>query len=140
MFVGNHEHTLDGKGRLVLPSRFRPKLPEGGYLSPSGEGLALYPAAAFEAMVARLTERVRAGDVDPDALLGLAANADEVRPDAQGRILLPPRLRELAGLSGEVVVVGAFDHIQIWATDRWRNRERDITGQAQNAVGRGQGI
>ena len=140
MFVGTYEHSLDGKGRLVLPSKFRVRLPDGGFLSTHSNGLALWPPVAFEEMVTRLTEQVRAGTTDPDVVLGVTANADEVTPDAQGRILLSPRLRELAGLAGDVVVLGASDHIQIWSSETWRNRRAGITQTATDAFAAGRGV
>ena len=140
MFVGTYEHTLDGKGRLVLPSKIRVRLPDGGYLFPHADGLALYPPTEFDGMVDRLTEAVRAGRVEPDALLGVTANAEEVSLDAQGRILLPPRLREMAGLAGDVVVLGVSDHIQIWSIDAWRNRREAITRTATDAFAAGRGV
>ena len=140
MFVGTYEHSLDGKGRLVLPSKFRVRLPDGGFLSTHANGVALWPPAAFEEMVARLTDQVRAGTTDPDVVLGVTMNAEEVVPDAQGRILLPPRLRELAGLAGDVVVLGVSDHIQIWSIEAWRNRREGITRTATDAFAAGRGV
>jgi MraZ protein len=139
VFVGTYEHSVDGKGRLVLPSKFRVRLPEGGYLAPHANGLALWPPTAFQEMVDRLTEQVRAGTSDPDVVLGVTANAEEVAPDAQGRILLPPRLRELAAVAGDVVLLGVNDHIQIWALDTWRRRRDGITRSSTDALAAGRG-
>lgn len=140
MFVGTYEHTIDAKGRLVLPAKFRNRLPDGGYLAPHASGLALWPPAAFEEMVDRLALQVRAGEVDPDALVGITANADEVSADAQGRILLSPRLREMGALAAEVVLLGARDHIQIWSIEAWRQRRDAVTQSATSALAAGRGI
>jgi MraZ protein len=60
----------------------------------------------------------------------LAANAVQVEPDAQGRILIPQRLRDYAGLGRDVVVIGALDRIEIWDADRWR----EISGEADESL------
>ena len=83
-------------------------------------------------------EQVRAGN-DPDVVLGVRERG-QVTPDAQGRILLPPRLRGLAGLAGDVVVLGVSDHIQIWSNDAWRNRREGITQTATDAFAAGRGV
>lgn len=140
MFVGTYEHSIDGKGRLVLPAKFRNRLPDGAYLAPHANGLALWPPTAFEEMVDRLANQVRSGTVDPDAVMGITANADEVSADAQGRILLSPRLREMGALASEVVLLGARDHIQIWGVDVWRNRRGAITQSATDALAAGRGM
>jgi MraZ protein len=141
VFVGTYEHSVDGKGRLVLPSKFRLKLPEGGFLAPSANGLALWPPAAFEEMVDRFTEQVRSGEADPDVVIGVTANAEEVAPDAQGRILLSPRLRELTGVgAGEVVLLGARDHVEIWTAATWQSRRGGITRSATEAFAAGRGV
>ncbi|HEX7094477.1 MAG TPA: hypothetical protein VF183_01250 [Acidimicrobiales bacterium] len=139
MFTGNYERTLDGKGRLVLPPKYRTKLPEGGYLAPLGDHLGLYPSQEFEDMLERVTERVRNGEVDQDALFGLASLAEEVQVDGQGRVGLPPRLRAKAGLddNNEVVVVGAVKYVQIWNAARWAERQEAIETSAAAAIAAG---
>jgi MraZ protein len=67
----------------------------------------------------RLTEKIRSGLASQDALRAFSANAAEVKPDSQGRILVPQRLREFAGLDRDVVVIGAMQRIEIWDAARW---------------------
>lgn len=119
MFVGTFEHSLDEKGRLVLPSVFRGRLAEGAFLTPYENCLALWANEDFRSFVERLTEKVRAGEAKPNAMRVFTANASEVRPDAQGRIGVAPRLRDYAGLSSEVTLTGALDHIELWHPTRW---------------------
>lgn len=121
MFVGTFEHSLDDKGRIVLPSVFRQHLNERGYLSQWDQCLGLWTPEGFEDVANRLTERVRAGEASQLALRAFAANAHEVKPDTQGRIGIPERLREFAGLDREVVVIGALDRIELWDAERWRS-------------------
>jgi MraZ protein len=140
VFTGNYERTLDGKGRLVLPPKHRTKLPEGGFLAPLGDCLRLYPADEFQRLLDRMTEQARNGEVDPGALLGVSSSAEEVEPDAQGRIGLPPRLRSKAGLGTDVVVVGAVNHVQIWNADRWADQSEDLDRFTDEAVRSGKTI
>ena len=77
-FVGNFEHTLDEKGRLILPSAFRPKLAEGAFITPLDHCLAILPAEEFDRMADRLESQVAAGGVDVNALRHFASQADEV--------------------------------------------------------------
>jgi MraZ protein len=140
VFTGNYERTLDGKGRLVLPPKHRAKLPEGGYLTPHAGCLALWPAAEFQAMLGRMTEQVRHGQLDRTALMGISSSAEEVELDAQGRIGLPPRLRAFAGLDADVVVAGAVDHVQIWSKPRWSDESPSFTDSAVAAFADGKGI
>jgi MraZ protein len=73
----------------------------------------------FRAFVERLSEKVRAGQAKPNALRVFTANASDVKPDSQGRIGVAARLREYAGLGGEVTLTGALDHIELWQPARW---------------------
>jgi len=122
MFVGTFEHSLDDKGRVVLPSTFRAQLADRGFLSQYDRCLGLWTEIGFEDMARRLTEKIRNGEASQEALRAFAANAHEVRPDSQGRITLPQRLRDFAALDREVVVIGAIDRIEIWNSGRWNDQ------------------
>lgn len=119
MFVGTYEHSLDEKGRVVLPSVFRAHLADRGFVSQYESCLGLWTPEEFEKVAARLTEKVREGATSQYAVRAFAANAHEVRPDSQGRIVLPQRLRDFAGLTRDVVIIGALERIEIWDAARW---------------------
>ncbi len=131
MFVGTFEHSLDDKGRLVLPATFRSRLASGGYLTPYENCLALWAPEDFEAFVNRLQERVREKQATPNALRTFLANTTDVKPDTQGRIAVPARLRASAGLDGGVVLNGALDHIELWNSSRWN--DVSVEGEAELA-------
>ena len=138
MFVGTFEHSLDDKGRVVLPSTFRVQLVEKGFLSQWDRCLGLWTEQGFADAAERLTQRIRNGEVPQGALRAFAANAHEVRPDSQGRITIPQRLREFAGLARDAVVIGAIDRIEIWETGRWTDQADladDSLIQAVTALG-----
>lgn len=134
MFVGTFEHSLDDKGRVVLPSPFRPYLADKGYLSQYDACLGLWTEEAFGDFARRLTERIRAGEASPEAMRAFAANAHEVRPDSQGRITIPQRLRDFAGLERDVVVIGAIERIEIWDAERWRSVQTETDESLIRAV------
>jgi MraZ protein len=119
VFVGTFEHSLDDKGRLVLPATFRAHLADRGFVSQYEHCLGLWTEEGFTDVARRLTDKVRQGMASHDAVRAFAANASEVKPDSQGRIVVPQRLRDYAGLQREVVVIGALDRIEIWDASRW---------------------
>lgn len=130
MFVGTFEHSLDDKGRVVLPATFRTQLADKGFLSQFDACLGLWTEAGFAEVAQRLTDKIREGAAPQDARRAFAANAHEVRPDGQGRITIPQRLRDFAGLDREVVVIGAIDRIEIWDLARWQA----TSGQADQSL------
>ena len=122
MFVGTFEHSLDDKGRVVLPSSFRVQMVDKGFLSQYDRCLGLWTEDGFAEFAGRLTEKIRAGLAPQEALRAFSANAHEVRPDSQGRITIPQRLRDFASLEREAVVIGAIDRIEIWDAGRWADQ------------------
>ena len=120
MFVGQFEHQLDEKGRLVLPASFRERLAAGGYLAQGLDRcLALWTPDTYEQEAHEMVERAKRGEVDRYAVRALAANTFEVKPDSQGRIAIPGTLRQYAGLVKEVSVIGAFASVELWDRALW---------------------
>ena len=121
MFTGEYRHTVDSKGRIAVPSKFRAQLVGGAYVSRWLDTcLAVWTKEDF----ADLTARVRAlPTVENASARGfarwVAASATEIEFDAQGRFVLPGYLREAAGLTTEAVIVGSIDRAEIWAPERW---------------------
>jgi MraZ protein len=112
VFLGEHPHTLDAKGRVILPARFRERLASGLVFAPAQDRcIDVFPLTGFE----RRVEELRI----------LLAGAQEEKPDAQGRVTIPPRLRSYAGLDRELVVNGADERVEIWDRATWESyRER----------------
>ena len=131
MFLGTYEHSLDPKGRIILPAKFREQLESGAYLAKSLDGcLALYDAEEFEKVALDMQEKARRGAVERNAVRSFAAGATEATPDRQGRISIPAHLRAFASLDREVVVNGALSRIEIWDAARWR----DIDSEAERSL------
>ena len=115
-FLGSYTYTLDDKGRVSLPAPFRREAGEQRFvlLQVYAPALALYPVEAWRDVEERLRGVMRN---DPSArlwVLSLMSNAVEVTPDGQGRILIPTKLQEAAKLSGQVLMVGAIDKVELW--------------------------
>ena len=121
MFTGEHERMLDDKGRLVLPPLFRRHVVETCFLARSGTDpcLMLFPPDEIQRVADRLKERVRNGEVSPNEQRRWAASITEVKTDAQGRVAIPPKLREQVGLDREVIVIGVVDRAEIWNASAW---------------------
>ena len=140
VFVGTYEHTLDTKGRLVLPSKFRSHFADTAYLAPGDGCISLWTPVRFEEHVSRLQEEARKGDTSKDVLRGVAAKAEEVRPDSQGRIMMPQRLQTFANLDREIIICGNINHIEIWNASSWAAMTDELDESVEIAFRRGSGI
>ena len=117
MFRGEYEHTIDEKGRLMIPIKFREELGAALVIGRGTLGqINVYPKDKFEAMEQGIDE---AGNDKLYFTTLLMAAANEVELDKQGRIIIPPVLRRHAKLGTEVIVIGNRDHIEIWNPDEW---------------------
>jgi MraZ protein len=120
VFLGEHQHTLDAKGRVILPARFRERLASGLVFAPSQERcIDVYPLIAFERRVEQLRTVPREDQRARGYLRVFLAGAHEEKPDAQGRVTIPPRLREYAGLTKDLTVNGADEKLEIWDRATW---------------------
>lgn len=121
-FKGSYRHTVDQKGRINIPAKFRraPDTPES-YVITRGLNRCLYvfPVDEWEKVELRLRSLKQ---TDPNALYYLRetlSNAADVQVDRQGRINIPSNLIKLAGLGKEVLIIGALDRMEIWAPDNF---------------------
>ena len=136
MFLGEHQHSLDAKGRVILPARFRDQLEGGAVMARALDGcLAVYPLPEFERVARKLQDARERGSRERQAARSFFSGAVDIVPDKQGRVAIPPHLREYAHLEREVIVSGGFDHIEIW--DAQRFGERDQEGIASMVEGDG---
>ena len=121
VFTGEYHHTIDAKGRLAVPARFRSELAGESYVCRWLEGcLAIFPRTAWEQLAGQVGGLARIGDARARELArSLFSSAYEFELDSQGRVLVPANLRELAGLATEAVVVGLNDHVELWEPGRW---------------------
>lgn len=120
MFIGEYKHSIDVKGRLAVPVKFRGKLSEGAVVTRGLDNcLFLYARDQWEKEAIKLASLpMKQAKARAFARLMLAG-AMEVECDQQGRVNLPEYLREYAGLDKKVVITGLFDHLEIWDEDKW---------------------
>lgn len=126
MFFGEYEHSLDSKGRVILPARFRePFADNGGFLTKVLDGcLAIYTAEEFGKVAADMQQKARRGQMERHVVRSFAAGTAPIEPDRQGRIAIPAHLRAFAGLEERVSVNGAINRIEIWDAARWAEVNR----------------
>jgi MraZ protein len=132
-FAGSEQHALDHKGRLIVPARFRERLGPQFVLTIAHPDpcLALYPTATWIEFCGRL-EAVPVKDERYRRYVRyLFAHSEETGCDAQGRVVVPARLREYAGIERNVVSVGLLTRIEIWAKDRY-DFQRPPEGEVPN--------
>jgi len=124
MFLGEFEHSLDAKGRVILPAKFRDQLAEGGVVT-KGKGGCLWVLTPeeFADVASMVREQSKRGAKELNAARAFFGGSDEIQPDKQGRVALPAKLREFAKLEREVVVAGVYSRIEIWNRDRWHELE-----------------
>jgi MraZ protein len=127
VFTGEYRHSVDEKGRIAVPVRFRSELAGGALVSKWIDGcLAIFPRPAWDALAERA-----AGLPVTDAGARtfqrfLFGTAFEFALDSQGRLVVPAVLREFAALEGETVVVGSRDHLELWSPTRWTSYSAEM--------------
>lgn len=126
MFYGEYQHTVDPKGRVIVPSKFREGLGEKFILT-KGLDNCLFAYSSEE--WTNLETKLRAlpfTDKDVRAFIRFFfAGATECEVDKQGRILIPQNLREYAGLDKEIYVIGVSTRVEVWDKDKWDNYNND---------------
>lgn len=135
-FFGRYEHSLDAKGRVILPARFRADFERGGYLTQYREGcLALWTPDAFNQQMLTMQEAAtRGGSRERNLARVWASGTQDVEVDRSGRLAIPPHLRAFARLDGDgvpagtngrpVLVLGAIDRVELWNPAVWDEKVR----------------
>lgn len=136
MFIGEYQHTLDEKGRLAIPVKFRKKL-SGGAVVTRGLDNCLFVFSMSEWK--KLAEKIAAlpmTNADSRAFARLMlAGAVDVDTDKQGRVIIPEYLRQYAGLKKDAIVAGVFSRMEIWDRTAWEKykakTEKNASGIAE---------
>jgi MraZ protein len=132
-FLGEFVHTIDDKGRLTIPARFRADLAKGLVVTRGIDRcLAIFPMAEWEELADRVSKLpLTVRNARAFRRLMFASAADAI-PDKQGRVLIPPRLREYADLDGEVVITGLNTYLEVWNTDSWSDERERVAGDGMD--------
>jgi len=127
VFIGEHKHALDPKGRIIIPAKFRSALGDRFVVTKGlDKCLFVYPLDEWQALAARLSSLPL---TDKDVRMFIRfffAGAFECEIDKQGRALIPPNLREYAKLDKDIVITGALTRIEVWSNEAWDDHSASI--------------
>ncbi len=130
--IGQHEHSLDAKDRLTIPSKLRHELAEGAVvLAGLDPCLEIWPREGFKTFTAQIL-----GGLNPLSSKARLMNrrfhshAEEESLDSAGRVRLAKHLITHADLEGQCVVVGVLDHLEVWSPERWAEHSAEMDAQA----------
>jgi MraZ protein len=119
-FRGTYEHTLDDRGRVAIPARYRHEFGERVVLTPSEDGcIEVYTEAGFTDMSDKMASEPATTKEGRRSRRLFDALSFDTELDRQGRILIPARYREMVGLNGAVVIVGRRECLEIWDPEKW---------------------
>jgi MraZ protein len=122
-FFGRYEHSLDVKGRLILPARFRASFGPQAYVSQYQDRcLAMWPPDEFEKQMTEMELLQDQGRAERNLARVWASGSAEVEIDRQGRVAIPLYLREFARLESAVLVIGALNRVELWSPPEWEAR------------------
>ena len=137
MFLGQFEHAIDEKGRLIVPAKFREKL-GGEFVITFGLDVCLfvYPLEEWKTLAENL-KSLPLGQRDARAFKRiLFSQATNCSLDEQGRVIIMKYLRDYAQIKKEVIVVGVSDRIEIWGKERWQEYSKEIESSFEDIAER----
>jgi MraZ protein len=124
MFLGEFVHTVDEKGRLTIPAKYRGQLAAGVVITRGIERcLWLYPEDEFKELADQISAPSMTRTEAREFRREIFGGASDSVPDKQGRIHLPPYLRGYAHIDNQAVIVGLYDHCEIWNPELWQERQ-----------------
>lgn len=127
MFIGEYSHSVDIKGRVIVPAKFREALGETFMVTMGVDGcLSMYSNEEWNDFVDKLRALPEGRKETRQILRHFLARATVCEVDKQGRILIPAKLREHAGLLKDIVFVGVLSKVEIWSRERWDENESSI--------------
>ena len=140
MFRGSSFHTLDDKGRIVVPARFRDRVrsddADGLMVSRMDNCLLAYPFADWRKLEERILQLAEKSDYMRRFRRIFIGGAFECLCDKQDRILIPPTLRQYASLNKDIVLVGVLDHFEVWSRENYEKESLTMEGDLRNPEAR----
>jgi MraZ protein len=120
MFLGEFEHSVDDKGRLTIPARFRDELEAGVVITRGLDGcLWAYPKGEWEQLAEKIAALPSTNPAARNFARFMFSSAFDSVPDRQGRILIPQKLRDYANINTETTVIGMMNRVEIWNPQAW---------------------
>ena len=121
MFIGEYKHSLDSKGRIALPVKFRQKVGTGAIITKGLDHcLFIFTSKDWEVLAQKLINLPLVQSNSRAFVRLMVAGAMDVELDKQGRILIPDYLREYAGLKKQAVITGLYNRMEIWDSEAWK--------------------
>ncbi|MBI4714327.1 division/cell wall cluster transcriptional repressor MraZ [Candidatus Uhrbacteria bacterium] len=135
MFIGEYKHTLDDKGRIAIPTKFRKALAKGAVVTRGLDtSLFLFPKEEWDKLAQKLAS-LPLGQSNSRAFARLMlAGAMDVALDKQGRVVLPEYLRSYALLKKNVIVAGLFNRLELWDETKWETYKKKVEGDADSVA------
>jgi MraZ protein len=125
MFLGQHSNTIDEKGRITLPSRFRELLSDGAYITAGlDQNLIVMPASHFNQQYDRINAMNPNNPLVRKYRRFTFGRASKIEFDSVGRFIIPQNLRESANLTNSAIIVGIGEDIEIWSPNLWNEQDK----------------
>ena len=137
MFLGEFEHTIDSKGRLAVPAKFRAAMADGGVVTRGLDGcLAIYTLSEWQILADKISA-LPMTDINVRSFQRfMLSGAMAIDVDKQGRVVLPAYLRQYAGIKTNVVVAGLSRRIEIWDQTKWRAMSQTVEENSNDVAAR----
>jgi MraZ protein len=133
MFIGEYRHSIDDKGRLALPAKFRTNLKSGAIVTRGLDGcLYVYTAAEWKKLALKLAALPMSQSNSRAFARLMLAGAMDVSLDKQGRVVLPDYLRKFAGLKKNIIVAGLYNHLELWDETVWEKYKSKTEKESGN--------
>ena len=128
MLLGTYSHSLDAKGRLIVPAKLRESLGDSFVITKSLDHcLAIYPSDGWEDFIEKIETLPKISNEPARRLRRFYfGNSQTIEVDKQGRVLIPGNLRDYAGLKKDVTLIGVNDHVEVWDDEAWQKYNDDI--------------
>ncbi|RJQ13627.1 transcriptional regulator MraZ [Candidatus Parcubacteria bacterium] len=121
MFFGEFTHSIDSKGRVAIPAKFRKFLEKGAVVTKGlDNSLSVYPIIEWQTLAEKLAKLPLTQSSSRAFVRMMLAGAADVELDKQGRIVLPEYLRIYGGINKKVVIAGIYNRIEIWDSEKWQ--------------------
>ncbi len=135
MFIGEYKHSLDDKGRIAIPSKFRHQLTKGAVVTRGLDtSLFLFPKKEWDKLAQKLAS-LPLGQSNSRAFARLMlAGAMDVDMDKQGRVVLPEYLREYAGMKKNLILAGLFNRLELWDEQKWQTYKKKVESDADSVA------
>jgi MraZ protein len=132
LLLGEYEHTIDDKGRITVPAKYRGRLAAGLVVTKGIDRcLWLFPMDVWEELSEKIRNLPLTNPRAREFRRQVFGNASDAVPDKQGRIILPPTLRSYGDIDSQAAIIGLHDHCEIWSPERWRIRQEQSDNEPE---------